>query len=248
MNSKNNSKKSKRKSGFLYNFCYDFVRLSGAIPMLLILRTKVHRPYGTKSPKGKVLISANHRSFLDPVIVHSAIPSRRIHSLATKNLFNTKLKNAFFNKMHCIVVDKENFSLSSLHEVISRLQEEKAVVIFPEGSINREKEDAIRTFKSGAVLMAHRADAPILPLYIVKHEKWWQRHHVVMGEPFNVREFVGNMPTLEQLNEASAALRKKELELQKYFEELPIYQKISSKSIQQIKSINESDIKYEQTV
>lgn len=230
MNSENNSKNQKKKRpfySFFYNFCYDFVRLTGAIPMYIFLRPKIYHPYKTKTPKGKMLVSANHRSFLDPVLVHIAIPTRRMHSLATDNLFDTKLKSAFFSKMHCIKVDKENFSLSSMHTVISRLQDDKAVIIFPEGSISRDDNDLVRTFKSGAVLMAHRAGAPIVPMYIPKHQKWYHRYRVIVGKPFDVRAELGKMPTLEQLNNASETLRKIEVELREYYENLPVHKKIS---------------------
>ena len=200
--------------------------MTGALPVLLWLRPKIYRPYGTKTPQKGVLVSANHRSLLDPVIVHVVFPSRRMDCLATKDLFDTKLKSAFFNKMHCIMVDKENFSLSAFHEVVARLHDGKMVVIFPEGGLNRDKDDTIHSFKSGAVLMAYKSKTPILPVYIVKRERWYQRQRIVVGAPFDVCEAVGAVPTLDQLNACSEALRKMELELREYFESLPICAKL----------------------
>ena len=219
MNSKKNSKN--KKTPPFYNFCYDFVKVTGTVPVLLWLRPKVHRPYGTKTPKGEILISANHRSLIDPVIVHTAFPSRRMHSLATKDLYDTKVKTIFFNQMHCIMVDKQNFTLSAFRDVVDRLQQGKMVVIFPEGGLNRGEENTILAFKSGAVLMAHKASVSILPLYIVHRTKWYQRQHIVIGKPYNVREDLGPMPTLEQLNTASEKLRQMELELREYYDSLP---------------------------
>lgn len=233
MNSAKNSKDSrqrKAKKPPFYNFCYDFVKITGAIPIMLWLRPRIYRPYGTKTPRGGVMVSANHRSLLDPVIIHTAFPSRRLHSLATKDLFNTPLKSKFFNQMHCIMVDKENFTLSAFHQVVSRLNDGKMVVIFPEGGLNTDENQAISTFKSGAVLMAHKAKASILPVYIVPREKWYHRQRIVIGAPFNVCNEVGAMPTLAQLNEASEALRQRELALREYFEALPVYKRINKKS------------------
>lgn len=244
MNSEKNSKDNKQKRVVFPNFCYDFVKVTGAIPVLLWLRPKIYRPYGTKTPKGGVLVSANHRSLLDPVIVHTVFPSRRLNCLATKDLFNTRLKNAFFHQMHCIVVDKDNFTLSAFHQVVSRLDDGKIVVIFPEGGLNKDKEETIHTFKSGAVLMAHKAKTPILPVYIVKREKWYHRQRAVVGEPYDVRQEIGNMPTLEQLNEASEALRKKELALREYYESLPIHRKKDKKN-QELSQKNKTERKQE---
>lgn len=215
---------------------------------MLWLRQKIYRPYGNKTPGGGVLVSANHRSLLDPVIIHVAFPGRRMHSLATKDLYNTERKKKFFNRMHCIEVDKDNFSLASFHEVTTRLQDGKMVVIFPEGGLNRDKENTIHAFKSGAVLMAHKACAPILPVYIVRRDKWYQRQRIVIGEPFDVRAEVGDMPTFDQLTKASETLRQRELALRSYFESLPIYKKLGKKTSEEIIPNKAEEIKDEQTV
>ena len=226
MNSEKNLKKEKQKKKPFYNFCYDFVKITGAIGVIPWLRPKIYRPYKEKAPKGAMLITANHRSFLDPITAHLAFPWRRLHCLATKDLYNTKLKAAFFNKMHCIMVDKENFTISAFHDVVSRLNNGCAVVIFPEGQLNRQKGDDMLTFKSGAVLMAYKANAPILPIYIIKREKWYHRQRIVVGKSFYVEGEKGKMPTMEQLNAASNELRNREIELHDYFESLPIARKI----------------------
>ena len=225
MNSEKHSKKKKKWRPFA-NFCYDFVKITGAIPMLLWMRPKIYYPFGRPKKKGALLISANHRSLLDPIVVHLAFAARRLNCLATKDLYTNKAREVFFNQMHCIVVDKENFSLASFHAVVNCLKEQKAVVIFPEGRVNRDKGDTLLAFKSGAVLMAQKANAPILPIYIVKREKWHQRQRIVVGQPFDVTAYLGKMPTMQALTEVSDTLREKEVELREYFEALPIYKKL----------------------
>ena len=200
------------------NFWYDFVKVTGMLPCFLWIRPKVIRKSG-KCPRGGVLISSNHPTFLDPIILLTAICERRLHSLATTDLFSSKFKSFMFTQMHCIPVDKNNFSMTTFHEVVTRLKDGKAVVVFPEGQVNRGGGQDIRAFKSGAILMAHRAGAPILPVYIVRREKWYKPQYVVTGEPFDVRATVGPIPTMEQVDKVCEILREKELELKQYFEE-----------------------------
>ena len=226
MNSAKHSKNKKKWRPFA-NFCYDFVKITGAIPILLWMRPKIYYPFGKPKKKGALLVTANHRSMLDPIVVHLCFPERRLNCLATKDLYKTKARERFFKQMHCIVVDKENFSLASFHDVVDCLQKDKVVVIFPEGGLNHDRTDTIHTFKSGAVLMAHRAGARILPIYIVKREKWYQRQRIVMGQPIDISELLGKMPSMRDLTEASDILRNKELELRAYFETLPIYKKLN---------------------
>lgn len=226
MSSENNLKKTRHKDRIFYNFGYDFVKVTGALPALIWMRPKVHRPFGKPDTRGGLMISSNHPTFLDPIIALLAFPERRLHCLATKDLFRKERNAFFFKKVHCIIIDKENFNMSSFHEVVERLKEDKAVLIFPEGQVNRDAEaKPLLAFKSGMVLMAHRANVPILPMYIVKKKKWYQRQHIVLGQPVNIAEMLGKMPTMDSLTQVSDLLRDKENELREYFESLPIYEK-----------------------
>ena len=212
---KNKVKKKKREG----NFLYDFVRVTGALPTLLYMRIKTIRINKNvpKHVKGGVLIAANHISFLDPVIVHCAFWYRRLHCLATKDLYDTPTRAKFFNAMHCIMVDKDNVSVGMLHSVCDRLKENKAVVIFPEGSVNRE-EGEVKTYKSGAILMAHLTKKPILPVCIIQRKHWYNRQVVVVGEPIDVNALCGKIPTMEEMEKASAYIREKELELLEFYQ------------------------------
>lgn len=212
-----NDKKKKKKEN---NLLYDFVKVTGALPALCWLRPKKYYPYGKPSLKGAVLISANHRSLTDPITLLVSFPTRRLNCLATKDLYSSKFMENFFNKMHCIKVDKDNFSMSSFHQVVQRLKEGKAVAIFPEGQVNTAGDDSLLTFKSGAVLMAHKSGAPLLPVYIAERKKWYQRQRVVIGERIDIKSLVGKIPTIEELNKASELLRDKEIELREYYESI----------------------------
>ena len=211
MNSNQKQKKIKKTNYFLY----DFVKITGAIPALIWMRPKViylgeHEKQ--QKVKGGMLISSNHHSFVDPILIHCAFWKRRLHCLATKDLYNTKLKQFFFKHMKCICVDKENFSMDSFHTVVDVLKRGKAVVIFPEGQVNYD-EKSVLAFKSGAVLMAYQANAPILPVYLIKGKHKLSRRTVLIGDPVYVREQCGARASIVDLNKISDLLREKELKL-----------------------------------
>jgi 1-acyl-sn-glycerol-3-phosphate acyltransferase len=219
LNSNISSKpESKKKRRIGSNFFYDFVKITGAIPALIWIRPRVIH-MGQKCPKGGVLISSNHPTFMDPITILTSFPWRRLHCLVTKDLYKNKLMTFMLERMHCIRVDKDNFSMASFHETVDCLNEGKAVVIFPEGQVNQGDGREVQAFKSGAILMAHRASAPILPVYIVKREKWYRAQRVVIGEPFDVKSAVGLIPSVDKMNAVSEQLREKELELKRYYEE-----------------------------
>ncbi len=209
----NNKKlqKKKRKNYLLY----DFIKLTAALPCLIWMRPKVKYITKKQKFKGGILVASNHTGFTDPIKCMLPLWYRRVNSLATANLYNTKIKNWFFTQLHCIKVDKENFNMSTFHQVTERLNEEKMVLIFPEGGINRTEH--VTTFKSGVILMAHKTGKPILPMYVSKQEKWYHRVHIIIGDPIDISSMCGKMPTLPELNKISEFVREKELELEQYY-------------------------------
>lgn len=212
----NSTKKLKTKKRHCY-FPYDFVRVTGAIPMMLYFRVKTIR-FSENSPKklkGRAVVAPNHNSFLDPVIVHVGFWYRRFFCLATKDLFNTPLKEKFFKLMNCIMVDKKNPSIACIKEPADRLREGKAVMVFPEGRVHGD--DAVEKYKSGAVLIAHLGEAPIVPVYIHKPKEWYKRTKIVIGEPFDVKSVCGKIPSMAEIENASEILRKKENELKEFY-------------------------------
>ena len=195
-------------------FCYDFVKVTGIIPAYIWVRPKVKRLNKDvpKRIKGGVLIASNHPTFIDPVTVHLTFWYRRLYSIATKDLSRTKLRAFFFNIANCIFIDKENMSMRAMHDVCDALKSEKAVVIFPEGGVNKTGQQ-VASFKSGAILMAHMSKKPIVLMYIKKAERWYKRTKVVVGEPIDVVKMIGERPTMADIDRACQYLHDKEVEL-----------------------------------
>ena len=237
MNSKDNSKatKKKKKKKKEDNFLYHFVIITGAIPILIWLRPKKIWAGKKTSFKGGFVASANHCAFTDPIFAQCIFWRRTVYFLATETLFDTKLKDFFFKRIHCIKVDKANFSVDSFHEVVKYLKRDKVVSIFPEGRLNLDN-DEILTFKSGIVLMAYTANKPIIPMYFVPPKAWYCSRTVVMGEPIDVREFCGARPRAEDFERVSEILRDKEKELQNFY-----YENYSKKNMKKF----EDDVKTE---
>ncbi len=217
MNSKSNLKK-KDKRRLRSSFLYYFVKLTGVIPALLWLRPHIHRIGSEKKPKGGFLVLGNHSSFIDPVIMVLSFPFRNLRLLATSDLYDTKLKRWFFTRMGCIEVNKANFSVNSLHDVLFFLRHGKAVGIFPEGHAHLGS-DAITPFKSGMILMAYKARVPIVPMHIVPPRKKHGRWHAVIGDPVDIYPLCGGVPSAAALESAAEYMHERELALKRWYEE-----------------------------
>lgn len=199
-------------------FFLDFVRITGAIPGLLITRPKVLYAGDKKKSRVKkgVLIASNHITFIDPILLYCVFWRRRLNFLATKNLYKNKIFAWMITAVGCIQVDKDDISMRSMHETIDRLKAGKAILIFPEGQVNTQGEPM--KFKSGVALMAKLGNVPIQPIYIAREPQRFARYHVVIGEPVDISQMCGRFPTVDELQKIGDHIRDKELELEQFYQ------------------------------
>ena len=134
--------------------------------------------------------------------------------VALKELFErNKVLTWFLKRNLCIPINRENVSIDGFKDIINVLKDKKVVAIFPEGHINFN-DNSMDFFKSGIILMAMLSGVPIVPMAIIKKEKWYQRQKVVIGEPIYLPKERLN---LNQIDEFSKMLRLKEEELKNIY-------------------------------
>lgn len=197
---------------------YDFVKATAAPLGLLWLRPKMlyENAQARERLRGGVLLVANHVGFFDPVYLMIAIWYRRHHFVCIKDFFQNPVSRFFFTAFHCIPIDRENFSMDSLRRIKEELQEGHLVSMFPEGRINEGGD--IAPFKSGMVLIALQSGRPIVPAYIGKPRHWYNRLRVAVGEPIDVKQRLGGMPSLAQIDGVARLLWEKEETLRRLCE------------------------------
>lgn len=202
-------------------FGYEFIKVTGGLPIVIYLRLKKlyinkkikkflnHKPY---------LIAANHTGYLDIMIVANTFWRRRLRFIATKDVFNTKVKSALFTMFGCIKVDKQNVSMETFKKITDTLNRGHCVPIFPEGTII--KNDELIDYKSGVILMSFISKCPIVPMYIPKKEKWYHRQKVVIGDIFDVSKYTeSKVPSMEEIKRLTVMLHDIEIDLKNKFEE-----------------------------
>ncbi len=130
-----------------------FVRLAG-------VRVRVT---GTERiPPVACLFAANHTSTLDAPAVVGAIP-RRIAILLKESLFRFPIVGQAFRLAGFIPVERGHDSaIASLEKATEALRSGQSFLIYPEGT--RSNDGRLQKFKKGAVVMAIKAGAPIVPV------------------------------------------------------------------------------------
>lgn len=179
----------------------DVARIVSAvlIPIFRIKRINTNGEKYTKKIKGGAIIAANHTSFADPFIVGITFWYRRMHFLIAEIVMQGKLRSLLLKGIGGIRIDRNLADIEAINKSITKLKEGYLLTIFPQGGIN--KDDDIDNVKSGAVLMAIRANAPIIPMYIVPKNKWYKRKLVIIGETIYPSDICqSKFPTTKDIN------------------------------------------------
>lgn len=189
------------------NISMDLARLVCAV-LPPYMRMKRMTPQGEKY-KGKIrggaLIAANHTSFADPFIVGVAFWYRRLYFLVAEIVMKGKLRNILLRGIGAIKIDRNAADIESIKKSIDKLKKGYLLSVFPQGGIDRA--DNIDAIKSGAALLAVRADVPIIPMHILPKKHWYNRRIVVIGNPINPKDFITKkIPSTQDINNISIAL------------------------------------------
>lgn len=165
---------------------YRIVRTLG-YPIFLLLYRPEFEGRNNIPKSGSVILAGNHTNNLDAAIMLAG-PKRVVHMLAKKELFKSKISNAFFRSMGCIPVDRKIHDENAKSEAIEVLKNNEVIGIFPEGTVNRTN-DIILPFKYGAVSFAKKTGAYIVPFTITGKYKLFRRNiKITYGKPYKVTD------------------------------------------------------------
>lgn len=116
------------------------------------------------------IIVANHSSLLDPVILGVSIRPKIIF-IAASYLFEIRWLGYLLRKANSIPINRENYTnnIKSLKQALKILQKGGVLGIFPEGGVDRQKDDL--PIKAGAAFLATRVGVPIVPIKIKGADK-----------------------------------------------------------------------------
>lgn len=135
---------------------------------------------------GALILAANHRSYVDPVIIGVAA-GRELWYLAKAELFPIPLLGKLIHRLHAMPVDRSRGDRSAFLAWTKTLQAGNSVLIFPEGTRNK-RPDFLRP-RAGVGMLVYRTQAPVIPVYISGTVNIWktmiglERLQVRFGEP-----------------------------------------------------------------
>lgn len=143
---------------------------------------------------GPIIICGNHKHVYDqcPIIIST---KRVIHYMAKKEYFDSKFA-WFFKMAGCISVNRQIKDNDATEKALEILKNNGAIGIFPEGTRNKTKDKFLLPFKFGAVSMAKKTNATIVPFGLTGDYHFRSKNLTVrFGTPFKVNDM-----SLEEAN------------------------------------------------
>ena len=155
----------------IYRFCRD----AACGLYILLCRGRV---FGrAQVPReGGVLLVCNHQSFFDPILATLGLP-RECHYLARDSLFRNRWFKQLITTLNAFPIKRASADVGAIKETLRRLKKGLLVTVFPEGT--RTADGSVRAMQPGVVLIARKAQVPLVPALILGAYEIWPRQAVL---------------------------------------------------------------------
>jgi long-chain acyl-CoA synthetase len=161
-------------------FWYLFSRL---IQMIALDRFQLRVRGIEKLPKsGPYIISSNHQSYLDPLILASVLPPsvfEKVFAVGTSEIFGTGFMLRLARSLRVVVVDPDANLIPAMRAGAFGLRRGRSLILYPEGE--RSIDGTPRIFKKGAAILSIHMQVPIVPVAIEGFYKAWPRNKSFQG-------------------------------------------------------------------
>ncbi len=161
-------------------FWYLFSRL---IQMIALDRFQLRVRGIEKLPKsGTYIISSNHQSYLDPLILASVLPPsvfEKVFAVGTSEIFGTGFMLRLARSLRVVVVDPDANLIPAMRAGAFGLRQGRPLILYPEGE--RSIDGTPRIFKKGAAILSIHMQVPIVPVAIEGFYKAWPRNKSFQG-------------------------------------------------------------------
>ncbi|MEK0314154.1 lysophospholipid acyltransferase family protein [Cohnella sp. 56] len=159
---------------------YRFARLLLRILFKLLYRFEAVGA-GQVPEHGGVILASNHKSLLDPIALGIGV-DRKVHYMAKAELFRIPGFGAMITNLGAFPVKRGGVSKEAIKTAIGILREGNVMGIFPEGT----RRDVGLMGKRGAVSMAFRAGAAIVPVALIGSYRPFTKMKAVYGAPLEL--------------------------------------------------------------
>ncbi len=132
--------------------------------------------------QGPYILSSNHQSFLDPLILSSLVPWKVFESLfavGTSDIFGSGFMRRLARWLRVVVLDPDANLIPAMRAGAFGLRHGRVLMLYPEGE--RSIDGKPRIFKKGAAILSIHLQVPIVPVAIEGFHDAWPRGKAFQG-------------------------------------------------------------------
>jgi long-chain acyl-CoA synthetase len=132
--------------------------------------------------KGPYIVSSNHQSYLDPLIMAGAFPYDVLtnsFAVGTSDIFGSGLMRKVADFLKTIVVDPDVNLVPAMRAGAFGLRQGKVLILYPEGERSISGKPIV--FKKGAAILSIHMQVPIVPVAIEGFYEVWPRGKKFQG-------------------------------------------------------------------
>jgi long-chain acyl-CoA synthetase len=125
---------------------------------------------------GPYIISSNHQSYLDPLILAGVLPTEvfeKVFAVGTSEIFGEGFMLRLARSLRVVVVDPDANLIPAMRAGAFGLRQGRTLILYPEGE--RSIDGTPKIFKKGAAILSIHMQVPIVPLAIEGFYDAWPR-------------------------------------------------------------------------
>lgn len=148
---------------------------------------------------GPVVLAANHFSGWDPPLMGCSV-LRPVSFMAKEELFRFRPFGWVLRRVHAIPIRRGQADISNLKRMLEALEKGGVLGMFPEGT--RQRGGELGAPQPGVAWLAHKANAPVVPMAIIGPYRFRQPLTVRVGEPIDLSSQLPERPRTADLEAA----------------------------------------------
>lgn len=132
--------------------------------------------YGVENipEEGGLVLASNHQCFLDPMLVGMG-SKRQLRFMARASAFQIPLIGRWMAAIGVFPIERGTADLGAIRKSVEIVSSGKVLLVFPEGT--RTHDGTIGAFKPGCILIAQKAESPLVPVAIRGAYEAWPRQN-----------------------------------------------------------------------
>lgn len=135
--------------------------------------------------RGPAIIIVNHTNFLEVPLIYTHLMPKSIVGLSKEENLKIPLFGFLMRQWDSIAIKRGSAAMSSFKKISEILQQNKILVLAPEGS--RNKTGVMKKAYPGIITMAMQNNVPIIPMAHFGSENFWANMKRFKKTNFNIR-------------------------------------------------------------